>query len=193
MFLNSRWLDMRVCSLVSACFASLGCAAEPEPPALVGELRQALEEGCVQAPADVTGDVFAILGSTDPLDPAQPQSYGSESCSGVVFELDNPDGEPLRGAWVQASGVSRDESDALSEARCPNRSLEAEYWGYKDNEWLKLTAAEESATFSADAEGGETHCALDALMLHEGTYEKLRIVARVTQEEQTYPMHACVW
>lgn len=188
MFSRSTWIVVNVCALLIVGSTSVGCAAEPA--LVLGEVQQSLEEGCASAPADVTGDVFAILASTDPLDPSQPQSYGNAGCSGVVFEFDNPEGEPLRGAWVQASGSSHDASDALSEARCPDRALEAEYWGFQDNEWLKLTAAGESATFNADS---EARCALDVLMLHEGTFEKLRVVARVTQEDETYPMHACVW
>ena len=181
------------CSWLVMCFAIPGCAAESSEQGVVGQLRQSLEDACAAASADVTGDVFAILSSTDPLDPAQPQGYGNADCAGVIFEFDNPDEEPLRGAWVQAGGVSQDASDALTEDRCRERSLQADYWGYKDKEWTKLIAAEESATFVAGSELGEAYCDLEALMLHEGTFEKLRVVARVTQQSQTYPMHACVW
>jgi len=184
---------LSACSWLAMYFATSGCAAESSPQVAVGELRQSLEDACAEASADVTGDVFAILASTDPLDPAQPQDYGSAACSGIIFELDNPEEEPLRGAWVQASGLSHDASDALSESRCGDRGLHADYWGYKDKEWNRLTVAEESAAFVADSELGEAYCHLDALMLHEGSFEKLRIVARVTQQSQTYPMHACVW
>ena len=174
---------MSGCCVMVIAIASGGCSAELE----VTKLSRALEEGCADAPADVAGDVLAVLSSTDPLDPAEPQQYGNDACGGVVFEFDNPDEEPLHGAWVQASGATRDESDALSESRCPERTLQADYWGFKDRTWTKLMAAEETAVFSGE------DCKLDALLLQEGTFEKLRIVARVTQESQTYPMHACVW
>jgi len=181
------------CCVLTIAFASDGCTAEFSAPAEVGKLSRALEDGCADAPADVAGDVLAVLSSIEPLDPAEPQQYGSEACGGVVFELDNPEQEPLHGAWVQASGASLMESDALSESRCPERALQADYWGYKDRTWTKLAAAEESAVFEADPEQGGGNCELDALMLQEGTFEKLRIVARVVQGWETYPMHACVW
>jgi hypothetical protein len=181
-------LEWSVLVLVS-CLASVGCAAEATTHTDVKVLRQSLEDGCADARADLVGDVVSVLSSTDPLDPAEPQVYGSAACGGVVFEFANPDEEPLHGAWVQASGTSRSASDALSESRCPGRELQADYWGYKDKEWMKLAAAEASATFEADAQ----YCNLDALIMQEGTFEKLRIVARVTQGSETYPMHACVW
>ena len=194
--MSSRFIRcaFSACSWLAVCVAAApGCAAESSAQVAVGELRQSLEDACAEASADVTGDVFAILSSTEPLDPAQPQGYGNAACGGVIFEFDNPDEEPLRGAWVQASGLSHEASDALSESRCRDRRLQADYWGYKDKEWTKLTAAEESAAFVADSELGEAYCDVDALMLHDGAFEKLRVVARVTQESQTYPMHACVW
>lgn len=179
-------------SLSAMCIASAGCAAEASATE-VAALRQALEESCADAPGAVTGDVLAILSSIDPLDPAEPQRYGNAACGGVVFEFDNPDEEPLHGAWVQASGLSRGDSDALSESRCPERTLQADYWGFKDNTWTKLAAADLSAEFVPDAERGGAYCDLDALMLQEGSFEKLRVVARVAQASQTYPMRACVW
>jgi hypothetical protein len=181
------------CCALGIGFASGGCSAEVSTQPEVAALSQSLEDACADAPAAVAGDVLAILSSIEALNPAEPQEYGSVACRGVVFEFENPDEEPLHGAWVQASGPSLTDSDALSERRCPERALQADYWGYKNKEWMKLAAAEESAVFVADAELGAANCELDALMLHEGTFEKLRIVARVTQESQTYPMIACVW
>jgi hypothetical protein len=178
---------------LAVCFASQGCAVESVSELNVSALRRALEDACAEATADVTGDVFAILSSIEPLDPALPQVYGSAACGGFVFDFDNPEQEPLHGAWVQASGPSGVDSDALGESRCPGRELEASYWGYKDRKWLKLAAAEESAVFEAGSELGPASCNLDALMMDQGSFEKLRIVARVTQESKTYPMHACVW
>lgn len=177
------------CWVLGVATVSGGCSAEVSAEAKRADLRQSLEDACAEAPADVMGDVVAILASTEPLDPAEPQEYGSAACGGVVFEFDNPDEEPLHGAWVQASGLSLEESDVLSESRCPERALQADYWGYKDKTWTKLAAAEESAAFVAD----DGYCKLEALMLDEGTFEKLRIVARVTQDSETYPMHAIVW
>ncbi|HET8935189.1 MAG TPA: hypothetical protein VFN67_17190 [Polyangiales bacterium] len=178
---------MSGCCVVLIAFASGGCSAEFSSPAEVAKLSRALEDGCADAPADVAGDVLSVLSSIDPLDPAEPQEYGGAACGGMVFEFDNPDEEPLHGAWVQASGATRDESDALSEGRCPERALQADYWGFKDRGWTKLAAAEETAVFAGES------CELQALILQEGTFEKLRIIARVTQDSQTYPMHACVW
>jgi len=171
--------------------ASLGaaCTAEVAAQREVAALTHSLEEACADAPADVAGDVLAILSSIEPLDPLEPQRYGSAACSGMVFEFDNPDEEPLHGAWVQASGQPRSDADALGELRCPDRTLQADYWGYKDKVWTKLAAAEASAVFVHDA----ASCQLDALILQEGTFEKLRVVARVMQDALTYPMHACVW
>jgi hypothetical protein len=173
--------------------ASGACTGDLSTQAKVAALVRELEPACADAPADLVGDVLAIMSSSEPYDAAAPQAYGSAACSGMVFEFANPDEEPLHGAWVQASGTSLTESDVLSESRCPERVLQADYWGYKDKTWTKLGAAEESAVFMPDAESGAATCWLDALLLHEGTFEKLRIVARVTQESLTYPMHACVW
>lgn len=181
------------CCLFGVVCSGAGCGAEVSERAEVGKLSRSLEDGCAEVVADVTGDFLAVLSSTEALDPAVPQAYGSDACGGVVFEFDNPEEEPLHGAWVQASGVSLEEGDVLSEGRCPERVLQADYWGYKDRTWTKLAAAEEGASFAADPELGGGNCELDALMLQEGAFERLRIVARVTQESQTYPMHACVW
>jgi hypothetical protein len=114
-------------------------------------------------------------------------------CAGFIFEFDNPDEESLRGAWVQASGESTLSSDALGEIRCANRGVEAEYWGFKDREWARLDASSTSATFEAGELAGTGYCHLEALIEHEGTFEKLRIVARVADGADTYPMYACVW
>jgi len=181
------------CCLLVLCFTSQGCTGDAALQKEAAALRRSLEDGCAEAPADVVGDVLAVLSSTDPLDPAEPQAYGSAACGGVVFEFANPDEEPLRGAWVQAGGLSSSAADALGQERCLNRELQADYWGYKDKEWTKLSAAVASATFESESQLGPAYCSLDALMLQEGTFEKLRIVARVSQESETYPMHACVW
>lgn len=196
--MRTRWKCVRdrsgrlaVLGLMFAC----GCARQESAGPAIAALDRSLEEACASEPADVAGDVLAILSSTEPLDPAEPQVYGNAACAGVIFEFDNPDGEPLHGAWIQASGESRTDADVLSEAHCPERALQADYWGYKDKAWTKLASAAESASFvpsaEAAAEGG--YCHLDGLIMHEGAFEKLRIVARVTQDAQTYPMHACVW
>ena len=184
---------MRGCCVLVIAIATGGCSGELATPGEVAKLSRALEDGCADAPADVTGDVLSVLSSIEPLDPAAPQDYGSDACGGVVFEFDNTEEEPLHGAWVQASGTAEAESDVLSESRCPERVLQADYWGFKDRAWTKLAAAEETAVFAEATETGGANCQLDALMLQEGTFEKLRIVARVTQQSQTYPMHACVW
>jgi hypothetical protein len=190
MLFKSAWNVLRACSLLALWSVSDGCAAAP---ADVAALRQSLDDACADAPASVAGDVLAILSSIDPLDAAEPQTYEPGACGGVVFEFDNPEEEPLHGAWVQASGASRAELDALSKSRCSQRVLQADYWGFKDKEWTKLAAADEAARSITDSAMGADYCQLDALMLHEGTFEKLRVVARVTQDSQTYPMHACVW
>jgi hypothetical protein len=188
---KSTWDVVPACALLALSFASDGCADSTQTA--VAELRQSLEDSCADAPVDVAGDVLAILSSIEPLDPAEPQAYGSVACGSVVFEFDNPEDEPLHGAWVQAGGPSLTDSDVLSETRCPGRALQADYWGYRDKTWTKLAAAEESAAFVADSELGSAYCKLDALLVQEGTFEKLRIAARVTQDSQTYPMHACLW
>lgn len=181
------------CCLFAIAVASGGCGADISALDEVGKLSRALEDGCAEAPADVVGDVLSVLSSTEALDAAEPQEYGSDACGGVVFEFDNPDEEPLHGAWVQASGAPGAEADVLSESRCPERVLQADYWGFKDRTWMKLAAAEETAVFIEASEPSSANCQLEALMLQEGSFEKLRIVARVTQDSQTYPMHACVW
>jgi hypothetical protein len=192
--MSSKWVE--IC-LFAGCWLGAGCLADAPSGSGVSVVRSALEETCVDAPADFAGDVLAIFSSVEPLDPGAPQRYGNAACGGVVFEFDNPDEEPLHGAWVQASGAPRTagESDPLGEARCAERSLQADYWGYikKDKTWTKLTAAEASAVFIAESEGGSAYCSLDALLSAEGTYAKLRVVARVAQGSETYPMHALVW
>lgn len=149
----------------------------------------ALELDCAAATANRTGDVTDVLSSVDAFDASQPQAYGSETCTGFVFELENSDEEPLLGAWVQASGQSSSSGDALSESRCAERVLETDYWGWKDRTWTKLTSAQQTASFDPAAD----NCDLETLIEYPGTFERLRIVARVTQGADTYPMHACVW
>jgi hypothetical protein len=169
-----------------------GCASE-HVISDVGGWTGALELECGSVSADVSGDVTSILSSIEPLDPSQPQAYGSDRCLGVIFEFDNPDEEPLRGAWIQASGVPNSSSDVLRESLCPDRALEADFWGYKDREWSKLESLSQSGIFEAGPAFESGYCRLDALIDHPGTFEKLRIVARVTHGSQTYPMYACVW
>lgn len=179
---------LAVYGLLAVCFGTASCGVDAEVEVL--HQAQSLEEACADAPSDVTADVLAIVSSTEPLDPTEPQAYGSAACGGFIFEFDNPDDEPLHGAWVQA-GPLQLETDALGASRCPARELRADYWGFKDKEWMKLAAAESFAAVGEDEE--EAHCALDALIEQEGTFEKLRIVARATQDAQTYPMIACLW
>lgn len=193
MWIMSARYTLLACGALGMATVFGACTAEVSAPAKVAALTRSLEDACADVPADLVGDVLAIMSSTEPLDPAEPQAYGGTSCGGFVFEFLNPDEEPLHGAWVQASGQSRSASDALSESRCAARVLQADYWGYKDKAWTKLAAAEASADTVPNADQGGGSCALDALMLHEGSFEKLRIVARVTQDAQTYPMHACLW
>lgn len=192
--MSSKWVG--IC-LAAGCWLGVGCLVDAPSGSEVSVLRSALEETCVEAPADFAGDVLAIFSSVEPLDPSAPQRYGNAACGGVVFEFDNPDEEPLHGAWVQASGAPRTarESDPLGEARCGERTLRADYWGYikKDKTWTRLTAAEASAVFIAESDSGSAYCSLDALLSAEGTYAKLRVVARVAQGSETYPMHALVW
>lgn len=164
------------------------CASD-EVATRVVELRASpLEVACATGPADVLGDVTSILAASDPLDPLQAQAYGSESCAGYVFEFDNPDEEPLRGAWIQAGSES-----ALNEAQCSRRSVEADYWGFKDKEWTRLASAFAVATFEPNGSSDTGACRLEALIENAGTFEKLRISARVTDGSETYPMYACVW
>lgn len=190
MSVHSCLYARRFC-LVLGVLVSQGCATELARE--VGASSAALELECESAPAHAVGDVVSILSSIEPLDASQPQDYGSNDCAGVVFEFDNPDGEPLRGAWIQASGESSDDTDVLSESRCPERVLEADYWGYKKRKWSKLASASVSASFERGRTSESGYCRLDALIEHPGTFEKLRIAARVTQRSETYPMYACVW
>jgi hypothetical protein len=170
-----------------------GCAGEELDTNNLKVSTGALELECASVAADLIGDVSSILSSVDPLDPSQLQVYGSEHCTGVIFEFDNPEAEPLLGAWIQASGTSTSSSDVLSESQCPARALEAEYWGFKDREWSKLAFAANTAAFEPGPDSQTGYCGLDALIEYPGTFEKLRIVARVTQGSDTYPMYACVW
>jgi hypothetical protein len=179
--------------LVVAVVVLSGCASEELEPKHVGLWTGPLELECASVPADVTGDVISIMSSVEPLDPSQPQVYDSDPCTGVVFEFDNPEAEPMRGAWIQASGESTASSDVFSESTCPERTLEADYWGYKDREWSKLAFASRTGVFEAGPDSDTGYCGLDALIDQPGTFEKLRIVARVTQGLETYPMYACVW
>jgi hypothetical protein len=173
--------------LLPACAEVEVTAADP------GLSLRALERTCADAPADVTGDVTAILGSIEPLDPSLAQNYGSALCTGFIFELDNPDAEPLHGAWVQAGGASLSDEDVLSESQCPGRALEAAYWGYANDEWMELAASSQVGRYDAGERPGTGHCKLEALLDHAETFEKLRIVARVSQEGETYPMYATLW
>ena len=194
MSLESNWNVSAVCCL-SALFGSVvGCGVDATHNATeVAVLHRALEDGCADAPADAYGDFLAIMSSTEQLDLAEPQAYGSSGCSGFIFEFDNRDQEPLHGAWVQASGRSQDDADTFSADRCAARELQADYWGYHDKEWTRLASVESTALFSSGSEPGSASCALDALMLEDGNFEKLRIVAHVTDGAETFPMIACLW
>lgn len=179
--------------LVLSVLLSSSCASEERVASAVGVRANPLDLACADTPADVAGDVLSILQSSEPLDPSQPQSYGSDDCAGFVFEFDNPSEEPLLGAWVQASGESLVNPEVLGESTCANRTLEADYWGYKDREWSKLASSSETASFEPGELPGTGYCRLEALIEEEGTYEKLRIVARVTDGVETFPMYGCVW
>jgi len=180
-------------ALMLGVLLSLACAEIEAGERDPGVSVRALELGCASPPADVTGDVFAILSSSEPLDPTQPQSYGSALCGGFIFELDNADDEPLHGAWVQAGGESQSDGDVLSESQCPGRSLEAQYWGYANREWLELAASSQVGHFAAGELPGTGYCKLEAQLDHAETFEKLRIVARVSHAGETYPMYATLW
>lgn len=172
---------------------SSSCAIEEPISNSIGVRVNPLELACATAPADVLGDHTSILSSVEPLDPSQPQPYGSNDCAGFIFEFDNPDVESLRGAWIQASGESVVNPEALGESGCPERALEADYWGYKDREWSQLAAVSTIAGFEPGEVDGLGYCRLEGLIEAEGAFEKLRIVARVTDGVETYPMYACVW
>jgi hypothetical protein len=180
---------------VLALLCSSSCASEELAADVVRVRASPLEAECAQAPADMLGDFLTIFSSTDPLDPALPQAYGSDQCSGFIFEFDNPDTEELRGAWIQAGGESSGSSGVLASNQCAGRRLEAEYWGYKkkEKEWSKLTTSSATASFEPAADPGTGYCRLEGLIEHASTFEKLRIVARVTQGADTYPMYACLW
>jgi len=158
------------------------------------ELRASpLDLECGSAPADFAGDFLEIPASIEPLDPSRPQAYGSAECAAFVFEFDNPEKEQLRGAWVQAGGESSVDGDALSASECPRRTLEADYWGYQDRAWSILASARVSGSFESGGQLRTGYCKLDALIDHPNALEKLRIVARVVQGSDTYPMYACLW
>jgi hypothetical protein len=169
------------------------CAAVELTEGEPGLSVRALELTCMDAPADVTGDVTAILGSIEPLDPSLPQTYGSPLCTGFIFELDNAEGEALHGAWVQAGGASVSDGDVLSESQCAARTLEADYWGYANDEWMELAASSQFGRFDAGELPDTGHCKLEALLDRAERFEKLRIVARVSQAGETYPMFATLW
>jgi hypothetical protein len=152
-----------------------------------------LQVACATVPADVVGDVTSILASSEPVDPIRPEPYGSEQCAGVIFEFDNPDEESLHGAWIQASAGAGVIAHALSESECADRTVEADYWGYKDREWSRLGSATEAARFEPEEHSETGYCRLEALIEQAGSFEKLRIAARVTDGTDTYPMYACVW
>jgi hypothetical protein len=177
------WLALLVLACESGGSVVDGVAARVRP----------LELGCGAAPPDFVGDFLAIPASIEPLDPARPQAYGSAECAAFVFEFDNPEKEQLRGAWVQAGGESKVDGDALSEGECSSRTLEVDYWGFQDREWSILASASMSGSFESGAQVTAGYCKLDALIDHPNTLEKLRVVARVARESETYPMYACLW
>lgn len=169
------------------------CGSEALVAPEVGVRKSSLELDCATVPADATGDVISILPSIEPLDPSSPQTYGSERCAGVVFEFDNPDGEALRGAWIQAGGESSSSADVLSESRCPTRVLEADYWGSEGETWSRLASTASFGSFDLGLPESAGYCRLEGLIERAGAFEKLRVIARVSQGSQTYPMHASVW
>jgi hypothetical protein len=182
-------------SIYPVCFVWLlaACGSGGNVVDGVAARARSLELACSSAPADFAGDFLSIPASTEPLDPARPQVYGSADCAAFVFEFDNPEQEQLRGAWVQAGGESEVDGDVLSEGACPGRTLEVDYWGYQDREWSILASARVSGSFESGEQAGAGYCKLDALIDHPNALEKLRVVARVTQESETYPMYACLW
>jgi hypothetical protein len=159
----------------------------------VAARARALDLACGALPADFVGDFLSIPASIEPLDPARPQAYGSDECAAFVFEFDNPEKEQLRGAWVQAGGESRLDEGVLSEDECFGRTLEVDYWGYEDREWSILASARMSGSFESGEQSGTGYCKLDLLFDHPTALEKLRVVARVAQGSETYPMYACLW
>lgn len=167
------------------------CVADGLVASDVGLTTSRLELACGPAPADVTGDVLAILPSIDPFDPDRPQPYGSDSCSGVVFEFANPDEEPLRGAWIHASWEFEASGGALGDSPCHERALEADYWGYEEQRWTKLASASTVGRLDEDSEAA--YCRVEAVIEHAATFKKLRVVARVSRGSETYPMHASLW
>jgi hypothetical protein len=183
----------RCISLPLGLLFAMSCANEERITNTIGVRVSPLELACATAPADVLGDFTAILASTEPLDPSQPQSYGSDECAGFIFEFDNPDLESLRGAWVQASGESVVNPAILGESLCPERTLEVDYWAFKDREWSKLAASSTTASFEPRELAGIGYCRLEGLIEQESAFEKLRIVARATDGVDTYPMYACLW
>ena len=120
---------------------SASCASDERALYALEAYAGALEPECGVVAADATGDVSAVLSSIEPLDPSQPQVYGSRTCGGFVFEYENPDRAPLRGAWIQASASA----DLVDASRCHGRVLEAAYWGYEKREWIELGFASSAA------------------------------------------------
>ena len=183
----------RCIPLALGLLVSSSCAIEEQVSNSIGLRVSPLELACATAPADVLGDFTSILSSIELVDPSQPQPYGSDECAGFIFEFDNPDVESLRGAWIQASGEAAVNPEVLGESRCPERALEADYWGFKDREWSQLAAVSTTASFEPGEIDGLGYCRLEGLIEDEGAFEKLRIVARVTDGAETYPMYACLW
>lgn len=177
---------------VAACLLG-GCAAEPGQPAPIAAIASPLAFSCAEATVDLAGDFLDILSSTEPLDPRQPQAYGSELCSGFVFEFTNPDDEPLHGAYVHAGGASSRDGDELSQAECSNRRLEADFWGFSDRRWSRLATASAPGRFEPGTLPDTGYCKLEAQLDHSGSYETLRVIAAVTQDGRHYPMLALLW
>lgn len=172
--------------------SSSSCASE-EAAREIAARGEPLELACADTPPHVSGDSLAILSSIDPFDPSRPQVYGSDACGGFVFEFDNAFGEAFRGAWVHASGQSNASSDMFGESQCPERRLEVDYWGYEKRKWSKRASSSTSGSFEPGAIAGEGHCRIEAVFDEPSTLEKYRIVARVTDGSETYPMLACLW
>ena len=184
---------VRWCALLLSVCVSSSCGGDVLVPRDVEVLGNALEHGCAELPADATGDFLAFLSSIEPFDASRPQPYGSERCTGFIFEFDNSEGEALNGAWVVASGQSIVGSDAIGEAECSERALEADLWGFMKKEWQKLASARSTGSIGPGQSEGTRLCELHAQIDHPGAFQRLRVVARVTHRELTYPMHAILW
>lgn len=188
----TRYCHSRSFLITLGILSSWSCASE-EAGREIALRSSPLELSCATALPDLATDVTSIPSSIEPFDPSRSQAYGSSECSGFIFEFDNPDGEALHGLWIQASGESSASSDALGESQCPERELEVDSWGYEKREWSKLASSSARASFEVGGTAGTGYCRLEALIDQPGAFERYRVVARVTDGSETYPMIACLW